>query len=136
MESITLIENSPTRDWLDTPTGPAIFLPTPPRKPIARTQRSYRSVTLTPDFWPSSGIVSINDFGGFVFGFFMPPHFLPLPVIPEVSRSSTGSLQNPSPVCEHWHLASALTVSFPVHRGRSAAEPVGRSSFLPAVPVP
>src|ERR1019366_10590100 len=83
-------------------------------KPIARTPRSYRSVTLTPDFWPSSGIVSINDFVGFVFRFFMPPHSLPLRTIRSVSRSSTGSLQSPSPVYERWHLASAMTESVPV----------------------
>src|ERR1019366_7475045 len=105
-------------------------------KPIARTPRSYRSVTLTPDFWPSSGIVSINDFVGFVFGSLMPPHFLPLPVIPEVSRSSTGSLRNPSPVSERWHPVSAMTVSVPVQWGRSAAMLAVQFSFLHAVPVP
>src|ERR1035441_9136946 len=94
------------------------------------------SVTLTPYFCPSSCIVSINDFVAFVFGSFMPPRFLPLPVIPEVSQSSTGSLRNPSPVSERWHLASAMTESVPVQWGRSAAEPVGQSSFQHAEPVP
>src|ERR1019366_3880598 len=41
-----------------------------------------------------------------------------------------------SPVCERWHLASALTVSVPVHRGRSAAVLVDRFFFLHALPVP
>src|ERR1019366_6644606 len=40
------------------------------------------------------------------------------------------------PVSERWHLAFAMTESFPVQRGRSAAEPVGQSSFLHASPVP
>src|ERR1035441_1963112 len=109
--------------------GTAVFLRTPPRKPIARTPRSYRSVTLTPDFWPSSGIVSINDFVGFVFGSLMPPHFLPLPVIPEVSRSSTGSWRSLLPASERWHLPFAVTVSVPVHRGRSAAVLADRFFF-------
>jgi hypothetical protein len=72
------------------------------------------SVTLTPHFWPSSCIVSINDFVAFVFGFFMLLHLLALPVTREVLRSSTGLFQMWSPVSERWHLASALTVSVPV----------------------
>src|ERR1035437_3610452 len=94
------------------------------------------SVTLTPYFRPISCMESRVDFVAFVFRFFMPPHFLPLPVIPEVSRSSTGSLRSLLPVSERWHLASALTVSVPVLRGRSAAVLADRFFFLHAVPVP
>src|SRR5271157_5439227 len=104
--------------------------------PIARTPRSAMLVTLTPYFWPSSCIVSINDFVAFVFGFFMLPHFLPFPMIPEVSRSSTGSWRSLLPACERWHLASAMTVSVPIHRGRSAVVLADRFFFLHAVPVP
>src|SRR6266849_1164569 len=76
-----------------------------------------------------SCILSIRDFVRFVFGSFMLPHLLPLPVIPEVSRSSTGSLRNLSPACERWHLASALTVSVPAQRGQSAVAQVGQFFF-------
>src|ERR1019366_3373188 len=114
--------------------GPAIFFPTPLRKPIARTPRSYRSVTLTPYFWPSSRIVSIRD--SVVLGFFMLPHSRPLPVTREVSRSSIGLLRNPSPVSEHSRLAFAMIESVPVQWGRSAAAQVAQFSFLHAVPVP
>src|ERR1035441_10666515 len=94
------------------------------------------SVTLTPYFCPSSCIVSINDFVAFVFGSFMLPHFLPLPVIPEVSRSSTGSWRSLLPASERWHLPFAVTVSVPVHRGRSAAVLADRFFFPHVVPVP
>src|ERR1019366_8321240 len=40
------------------------------------------------------------------------------------------------PVSERWHLAFAMTESVPVQGGRSAAEPVGQSSFQHAEPVP
>ena len=115
---------------------PLSCLLTPPRIPIARTPRSDMSITLTPYFCPSSCILSINDFVAFVFGFFMLPYFPPLPVIPEVSRSSTGSWRNLWPACEHWHLASALTVSVPVQQGRSSGGLADQFFFLHAVPVP
>jgi hypothetical protein len=72
----------------------------------------------------------------FVFGFFKLPHFLPLLALPEVSRSSTGSLRNLSPVSEHWHLPFAVTVSFPVHRSRSAVVLAVQFSFLNVLLVP